>query len=103
MRNLRDNAPMLQQQTIDRPSPTEHAPYYAKYITLAPQGDIRQTLREQLDREFAFLRSIPESQAGILHSPYTWTIKQVIGHLTDGERIFTYRALRFARGDSTPL
>ena len=45
----------------------------------------------------------PESEASVCHPPYTWTIKQVVGHLTDSERVFGYRALRFARGDSTPL
>jgi hypothetical protein len=86
-----------------RPATTEYAPYYGKYIALAPEDDILATLRGQLDREFTFLRSIPESEGDVVHPPYSWTIKQVIGHLIDGERIFNYRALRFARGDTISL
>jgi hypothetical protein len=86
-----------------RPSPSEHAPYYGKYIELVPETDVLAVLRVQCDETVEFLRSIPEEHATILHSPYTWTIKQVVGHITDGERIFAYRALRIARGDTTPL
>lgn len=86
-----------------RPAPTEHAPYYAGYIAKVPETDVLAVLEEQAREVDALLRSIPEAQAVILHPPYTWTIKQVIGHLIDGERIFAYRALRIARGDATPL
>ncbi len=89
--------------TSSRPQPSEYAPYYAKYIDLVPEDGVLGAMRSQLDDEFAFLHSIPEAQATILHPPYTWTIKQVINHLADGERIFNCRALRFARGDGTPL
>ena len=50
-----------------------------------------------------FLHAVPESQGNVLHPPYTWSIKQVVNHLVDCERIFGYRALRIARGDETPL
>jgi hypothetical protein len=60
-------------------------------------------MTEQLDEFVPFLRAIPESQGDVCHAPYTWTVKQVVGHLIDAERIFAYRALRFARGDATPL
>ena len=49
------------------------------------------------------LASVPDSEVCVCHPPYTWTIKQVVGHLIDSERVFGYRALRFARGDATPL
>ena len=88
---------------IQRPSPSEHAPYYGNYIALVTEDDILKVLRAQCDETVNFLRAIPESESTILHPPYTWTIKQVIGHITDGERIFAYRALRIARGDATPL
>ena len=86
-----------------RPPASEYAPYYGKYIDLVPAQEILAQLKSQRDETVAFLRSIPESQAGVLHEPYTWTIRQVVGHLTDGERVFGYRALRIARGDATPL
>jgi hypothetical protein len=88
---------------MSRPTSTEHAPYYSKYVALVPEDDVLTVLKAQAADANALLRSIPEAQAVILHPPYTWTVKQVVGHLIDGERIFAYRALRFARGDATPL
>lgn len=88
---------------MQRPDSTEYAEFYAKYIAHVPETDIVAALAKQLDEMLAFLRSIPESQGDVKHAPYTWTVKEVLGHLTDGERIFAYRALRFARGDATPL
>ena len=94
---------LTQPHTISPPQSTEYAPYYAKYIALVPKGDILEILEAQLDDVLQTLRSVPESQAGIVHPPYAWTIRQVTGHLTDSERIFAYRALRISRGDQTPL
>jgi hypothetical protein len=88
---------------MPRPDLTEYAGYFSKYIDLVPEPDILPLLTTQLEEMLAFLRAIPESQSNILHAPYTWTAKDVVGHLTDGERVFGYRALRFARGDATPL
>jgi hypothetical protein len=86
-----------------RPDPTEHAPQYGEYIAYVPEDDIVSAMKSSLASTLAFLAGVPESAAGIFHPPYTWTIKQVVGHLTDCERVSAYRALRFARGDSTPL
>ncbi len=94
---------MTSQAIISPPEPTEYAPYYANYVALVPKGDILEILQSQLHETVKTLRSVPDSQAGVLHPPYTWTIRQVVGHLTDSERIFAYRALRIGRGDSTPL
>jgi hypothetical protein len=88
---------------MSRPESTEHAPYYAKYIAHVPEHDIVAAMKSSAASTFAFLAGIPESEANVVHQPYTWTIKQVVGHLSDCERVFGYRALRFARGDSTPL
>ena len=88
---------------MPRPEPSEFAGYFSKYVDLVPEADILPVLATQLDEMLAFLRAVPESQSNIHHPPYTWTVKDVVGHLTDGERVFGYRALRFARGDSTPL
>ena len=86
-----------------RPDSTEYAPHYAKYIAHVSEDDIAGAMKSTAASTLAFLTGVPESATGILHPPYTWTIKQVVGHLTDCERVFGYRALRFARGDSTPL
>lgn len=88
---------------LTRPAPSEYAPYYGNYIANVAGENVLATLEAQGRDVEAFLRSVPESQATILHAPYTWTIKQVVGHLIDAERIFAYRALRFARGDTQPL
>lgn len=88
---------------MQRPEPTEYAPFYGKYTALVHEGDVLATMEAQLAEVLAFWRTVPESQGDVCHAPYTWTVKQVIGHLIDGERIFGYRALRFARGDTTPL
>ncbi len=89
--------------TITTPSATEYAPYYGKYISLVPSGNILSTLSQQLDDTLALLRSIPESQADARYAPDKWSIKELVGHMSDTERIFGYRALRFARNDQTAL
>ena len=88
---------------MHRPSLTEYAPYFEKYIALVPEENILSALEAQLDEMIILLRGVPEAEANVRHAPYTWSVKEVVGHLTDSERIFGYRALRFARGDSTPL
>ena len=88
---------------MPRPAPTEFAPYYAKYVDRVPEEDIRPVLAAQLDEVLALLRPVPEATGDVRHPPYTWTVKEVVGHLIDCERVFGYRALRFARGDATPL
>ena len=88
---------------MSRPGPTEYAPYYEKYLALVPEDDILVALEGELGATLALLRSVPTAEADVRHPPYTWTIKEVVGHLTDCERVFGYRALRIARGDPTPL
>lgn len=85
------------------PGPDEHAPYYGKYIALVSEANVLAVLESQLGEMVSLFGAIPEPQAGVLHAPYTWTIRQVLGHVSDGERVFAYRALRIARGDATPL
>jgi hypothetical protein len=89
--------------TIGKPDETEYLPYYGKYIALVEGGDILASLSHQLDETLSLLRSIPESQAGFRYAPDKWSIKELVGHLIDSERIFAYRALRFARNDRTPV
>lgn len=85
------------------PEATEYAPYYAGYVSLVPEGDILTTLAEQMDSTVRFLRSIDEEKASHRYAAGKWSIKELVGHITDGERIFAYRALRFARNDKTEL
>lgn len=86
-----------------KPATDEYAPYYGKYTSLVPDGDILATLTQQIDATLALLRALPEEQGNHRYAPEKWSIKEVIGHLIDAERIFAYRALRIARGDTTPL
>lgn len=88
---------------IHRPEETEYLPYYGKYIAMVPDGDILAVLSRQLEETLSLLRGIPESEAGHRYGPGKWSIREVVGHMIDCERIFAYRALRFARGDQTPL
>ncbi len=86
-----------------RPDPTEYLTYYEKYISLVPAGDILTSLERQVEDSRMLLRDVSESEAEVRHEPYTWSIKEVIGHLIDSERVFGYRALCFARQDPTGL
>jgi hypothetical protein len=88
---------------LNKPDATEYAPYYGKYVSLVADGDILALLSKQLDETLALLGNIPESQANFRYAPDKWSIKELVGHVIDTERIFSYRALRFARNDQTPI
>ena len=88
---------------IERPSETEYLPYYGKYISLVPDGRLLAILSKQLDETLALLQTVPESLASFRYAPEKWSIRELVGHVIDGERIFAYRALRFARNDQTAL
>ncbi|HEX8176992.1 MAG TPA: DinB family protein [Pyrinomonadaceae bacterium] len=85
------------------PEATEYAPYYGKYVALVPEGDILTTLAEQMDSTVRELRGIGEERAAHRYASDKWSVKELVGHIIDTERIFAYRALRFARGDQTEL
>src|SRR5437764_9115711 len=86
-----------------RPEEAEYAESYGKYIKAIPDGDILLTLTRQLEETLVLLGGISEAQAGARYAPGKWSIKEVLGHVTDAEHIFAHRALRFARADQTPL
>jgi hypothetical protein len=88
---------------IDRPLPTEHMPYWSRYIDLVPEGDIVLQLAKQMRETQSLLASLSEEQGRYRYAEGKWSVSEVIGHLSDCERIFAYRALRFARGDDTTL
>ncbi|HEY0324317.1 MAG TPA: DinB family protein [Pyrinomonadaceae bacterium] len=93
----------MAETTNNYPEATEYAPYYGRYVSLVPEGDILATLSEQMDSTLGLLRGVDEEKAGYRYAPDKWSIKELVGHLIDGERIFAYRALRFARNDQTEL
>jgi DinB superfamily len=88
---------------ITPPEPAEYQSYYGRYISLVPGPDLVQTLDLQIAHTLPVLRAITEEKSLYRYAPGKWSIKEVLGHLIDAERIFTYRALRFARKDPTPL
>jgi hypothetical protein len=90
--------------TAQRPGADEYGPGVADYIArVTDDEDIQAVLSSQLDLVVARLNDIPEARGDYRYAPGKWTIKEVIGHLSDAERVFSYRGLRFGRGDSTPL
>lgn len=86
-----------------RPSGAEHSPYFGRYVSLVPDGWIVDTLRRQIGETLAFLSPLPDERARHRYAPGKWSVKEVVGHVADSERVFAYRALRFARGDATEL
>ena len=89
--------------TIGRPAADEHSPYYARYIARVPDGNLVEQLRQQLVETTALIRGVPESRGNHAYAPGKWSIKSVVGHIADVERVMAYRALRFARNDKTEL
>ncbi len=86
-----------------RPAKEDYIPYYHYYIDLIKEQDVEEALRANRSVIANFIRSIPESKADHAYAEGKWTIKQVINHIIDTERIFCYRALRFSRGDAQPV
>ncbi len=87
---------------IPKPEPDEHLPYYGKYIALVGD-DAMAALRSQAATTPRLLSGVNESRALFRYAPGKWSVKEVLGHVIDGERVFGHRALRFAREDATPL
>jgi DinB superfamily len=88
---------------MQRPDPSEHAPYFSRYIDLVPEEDVVTALEKQSDETQKLLASLDEERGAYRYGPDKWSIKGVIGHVADGERIFGYRLLAIARGEKNPL
>src|ERR1700733_1007455 len=89
--------------TKTRPAPGDYASYAEKYISLIAGSDILDTLKTQLKQTMTLFSGRSERDGNFRYAPDKWTVKEVLGHVTDCERIFAYRALRIARADQTPL
>jgi uncharacterized damage-inducible protein DinB len=89
--------------TQKRPETGDYATSYEPYISLVPEGEFLQILETQLQDWQRLVGKLSEAAAGFRYAPDKWSIKEVLGHVTDSERIFAYRLLRIARGDQTPL
>jgi uncharacterized damage-inducible protein DinB len=88
---------------ISRPEIDEFDSYYERYVSLVEDGDIIATLNNQIAETLALLEKIDEEKAGFRYADGKWSVKELLGHIIDTERIFAYRALRIARGDRTPI
>jgi uncharacterized damage-inducible protein DinB len=89
--------------TQKRPQEGDYALFYQKYVALVPSGDFLEILQSQRHDLAQLLSPLTEQQAEFRYAPGKWSIKEVLGHISDSERIFAYRLLRIARGDQTPL
>lgn len=89
--------------SLPRPAADESAPYYHRYIEKVPGEQIGEYLTTQLREVERLLGSLDDAAAGFRYAPDKWSVKEVLGHLCDVERIFAYRLLRIARADATPL
>src|SRR4051794_23474575 len=89
---------------IDKPNPSEFAPYTIIYIGLLPDdGDVLDHLAENAKTTAGFIQSLTQEQLEYRYARDKWTIKEILAHIIDDERIYAYRALRFARNDATEL
>jgi uncharacterized protein (TIGR03083 family) len=88
---------------ISRPDRIEYADFYANYISKVPDGDLFNFLDLQPDEFVGIVNDLTDDQATKPPAPGKWSVKQVLGHLCDTERVMSYRILRFARGDKTEL
>ncbi|MBC7897015.1 MAG: DinB family protein [Cytophagaceae bacterium] len=88
---------------MQTPDASEYAPYYHRYVSLVPAGQCLALMHEQVGQMEALLSSVTDAQGMHAYAPGKWTLKEVIGHVADAERVFGYRALHLARGDANPL
>jgi uncharacterized damage-inducible protein DinB len=88
---------------MKRPEATEYAEYYANYISKVPGTDVLGVLESQRLQMLQLFAGRSDRDGSFRYAPGKWSVKEVLGHITDTERIFAYRALRIARGDQTPL
>lgn len=88
---------------LPRPDPATLDPFFARYLEVVPDGSVLDLLAEQARATQALLRDLPDAHAQYRYAPGKWSVQEVLGHLVDAERIFTYRALCFARGETAAL
>ncbi len=89
--------------TLTAPAPDEYAPFYAGYIQRAQAMDVLAALPRQIEEIQFSIGHLTDEQACFRPGPEEWSIKEVIGHINDVERVFSYRLLRISRNDGTPL
>ncbi|HJQ21923.1 MAG TPA: DinB family protein [Gemmatimonadaceae bacterium] len=88
---------------MTRPADNEYAPFYAGYVAGVPDDDLMDVLQRHGREAATLLRHVSDERSRHRYAEGKWTIREVTGHLSDSERVFTYRALTFARADATAL
>lgn len=88
---------------LQRPLTSEYPEYYVPYVNLVPEGDLLTILNEDLKSTMALFEGMSNEEGHFRYAPDKWSIKEVLGHMTDTERIMSYRLLRIGRGDQTAL
>ncbi|MBA9077510.1 MULTISPECIES: DinB family protein [Rufibacter] len=89
---------------IQRPSPEEYNPYFENYLQLVPEhADVLELLQKQQQEVVQLFGRVSEGEADFAYAPGKWTVKELLGHMVDTERIMAYRALCVARGEQAPL
>jgi hypothetical protein len=88
---------------MNPPEKTEYDPYYEHYVSLVRDDDILGSLAAQSTTLQDLFTAVPEESGGFAYAEGKWSIKEVLGHLIDGERMFAYRVFRISRGDQTPI
>jgi uncharacterized damage-inducible protein DinB len=88
---------------MKKPEATEYAEYYGKYIAAVPGTELLSVLETECSKMAQLFAGRTERDGNFSYAAGKWTVKETLGHITDAERIFTYRALRIGRGDNTPL
>ena len=89
--------------TIHRPTPVQYPHYYHSYISKVEQDDLITSLSKGENLLWEYIHTLPDDKLNYAYTAGKWTVKEIILHLIDAERIFAYRALRFARADQTEL
>lgn len=88
---------------LTRPGPGEHADYFKRYVDLVPDGDIVDTLMHQLGETLSLLQEVTPERETHRYPPGKWSIREVVGHMIDVERVFAFRAIAIARSDGVDL
>lgn len=88
---------------MQRPAENDYASFYASYVARVPEEDILSTIEQQSSETQRLISSLDETRAMHRYAEGKWSVKEVIGHMTDAERVFGYRALCIARGDTNSL
>lgn len=88
---------------IQRPKQSEYNPYFEKYISLIPKGDFLEFLKKQDEELQSLLQDVSNEQGEYRYAPGKWSLKEVLGHMADAERVMSYRLLAVCRGETTSM